>query len=179
MFKDCVNDGDIYTNAGRSSGIVAGANRYTKLEDCINNGDMVSSVNGTFRLGNLTCIAGKGSILDGCINKGDLIALNSESVAGVVCLINDASVQLKNCASLGATILGKNVNTSGTQTYNGVLFGYCNKNASFSGCQVSGYFGTSSDNKVALTSENYFQFVGQATSVATQCTTANITFASE
>jgi hypothetical protein len=177
IFTDCVNDGNIYTNAGRSSGIVAGANRYTKLKNCINNGDVVSSVSGTFRLANITCIAGAGSILDGCINNGNLTALNCVSVAGVVCLVNDATVQIKDCASLGATILGSNVNLSGTQTYNGVLFGYCNNAATFSGCRVSGEIGKSADNKVALTAENYFQFTGQATSKCTSYTTANITFA--
>jgi len=176
-FTDCVNDGDIYTNAGRSSGIVAGVNRYTKLKDCINNGDVVSSVSGTFRLGNITCIAGEGSILDGCINNGDLSALGCASVAGVVCLVNHASVQIKDCASLGATILGSAVNVNGTQTYNGVLFGYCNVAATFSGCQVSGAIGTDDINKVTLTLENYFQFTGQGTSKCTSYTTDNIHFA--
>lgn len=177
-FTDCVNDGDIYTNAGRSSGIVAGVNRYTKLKDCINNGDVVSSVSGTFRLGNITCIAGEGSILDGCVNNGDLTALGSDSVAGVVCLVNHASVQIIDCASLGATILGRAVNVNGTQTYNGVLFGYCNVAATFSGCQVSGAIGTATDNKVALTAENYFQFAGQrGASCGSSCNTTNITFA--
>jgi hypothetical protein len=175
---DCVNDGDIYTNAGRSSGIVPAANRYTKLKDCINNGDVVSSVSGTYRLGNITCIAGEGSILDGCINNGDLTALGSVSVAGVVCLVNHATVQIKDCASLGATILGKSVNTAGAQTYNGVLFGLCDKAATFSGCRVSGVFGTSADDKVELTAENYFQFAGQrGTNCGASCNTTNITFA--
>ena len=178
-FSDCVNDGNIYTNAGRSSGIVAGCNRYTKLLNCTNNGDITSSVNGTFRLANITCIAGAGSVLDGCVNTGDLIALNSISVAGVVCLINDASVQIKNCASLGATILGSSVNLGGNQTYNGVLFGYCNVAATFSNCRINGEFGTAADNKVELTASNYFQFAGQATSKCTSCTTANITFATD
>lgn len=178
IFTDCVNDGNIYTNAGRVSGIVAGANRYTKLKDCINNGDVVSSVNGTFRLGNITCIAGEGSILDGCINNGNLTALNCVSVTGVVCLVNHASVQIKDCASLGATILGQSVNLNGDQTYNGVLFGLCNVAATFSGCRVSGEIGTAADNKVALTAENYFQFVGQrGASCGASCNTTNITFA--
>ena len=175
-FEDCVNDGNIYTNAGRSSGIVAAANRYTKLKNCINNGDMVSSVSGTFRLGNITCLAGEGCVLDGCINYGDLTAPGCVSVAGVLCLVN-ANVQIKDCASLGATILGSAVNLSGTQTYNGVLFGYCNYAATFSGCRVSGEIGTSADNKVPLTAENYFQFTGEATIKCTSYTTANITFA--
>lgn len=178
IFTDCVNDGNIYTNAGRVSGIVAGCNRYTKLENCTNNGNITSSVSGTYRLGNITCIAGEGSVLDGCVNKGNLTALNCVSVAGVVCLVNHATVQIKNCASLGATILGNSVNISGNQTYNGVLFGLCNNAATFSGCSINGYFGTSDSNKVALTAENYFQFVGQrGASCGDSCNTTNITFA--
>ena len=172
----CVNDGNIYTNAGRSSGLVAGCNRYTKLLNCTNNGDVTSSVSGTFRLANITCIAGAGSILDGCINTGDLIAPNCVSVAGVLCLVNDATVQIKNCGSHGATIVGQAVNINGNQTYNGVLFGYCDKAATFSNCSVSGKFGTSLENLVTLTADNYFQFVGQYTSKATSVTADNITF---
>ena len=175
-FTNCVNDGNIYTNAGRSSGLVAGCNRYTKLLNCTNNGDVTSSVSGTFRLANITCIAGAGSILDGCINTGDLIAPNCVSVAGVLCLVNDATVQIKNCGSHGATIVGKSVNLSGNQTYNGVLFGYCNNAATFNNCSVSGKIGTSLDNLVTLTAENYFPFVGQYTANATSVTAANITF---
>ena len=181
-FENCVNDGDIYTNVGRSSGIVAACTRYTTLESCINNGNMVSSAT-NFRLANITCIAGLGSILDGCINYGDLTATNNISVAGVVCLINDASVQMKDCASLDATILGKNVLIPGpqnnTSNYNGVLFGLCNVNASFSGCRVSGVIGTSDSNKVTLSSANYFNYVGVIGSNCTSCDNSKITFASE
>ena len=177
-FSSCVNDGNIYTDAGRSSGIVAGCNRYTKLLNCTNNGNVVSSVSGTFRLANITCIAGEGSILEGCVNTGDLTALNCDSVAGVVCLVNNATVQIKDCASLGATILGKSVNINGNQTYNGVLFGYCNVAATFSNCRINGYIGTATDNKVALTASNYFQFAGQrGASCGSSCNTTNITFA--
>lgn len=177
-FTDCVNDGNIYTNAGRSSGMVAACNRYTTLKNCTNNGDVTSSNSGTFRLANITCIVGDGVVLDGCVNTGDLIAPDVVSVAGVLCLVNSGNVQVKNCASLGATILGKSVNISGNQTYNGVLFGYCNQaNAQFSNCRVSGVFGTSQDNKVTLTADNYFQFVGENKANNTTINTTSITFA--
>ena len=177
-FTDCVNDGNIYTNAGRSSGMVTTCNRYTQLKDCTNNGNLTSSCSGTFRLANISCIAGEGTVLDGCINTGDLIALDVVSVAGVLCLVNNGNVQVKNCASLGATILGKAVNTGGNQTYNGVLFGYCNQaNAKFSDCRVSGVFGTSQEDKVTLTADNYFQYVGENKAGNTTITTTTITFA--
>ena len=172
----CVNDGDIFSDCGRVSGIVSAANRYTSIKNCTNNGDVYFAFSGAARPGNITCIAGQGSILDGCINTGDLIAPDNVSVAGVVCLVNHASVQIKNCGSHGATIVGKSVNLSGNQTYNGVLFGYCNYAATFSNCSVSGKIGTSLDNLVTLTAENYFPFVGQYTANATSVTADNITF---
>ncbi len=175
-FTSCENYGDIYTNAGRSSGIVAALTRPTTLKDCVNHGNMVSSFNGTARLGLVTCYSNANSVLDGCINYGNLTALDCASVAGVICGFGGV-ITVKDCASLGATILGKSVNLSGNQTYNGVLFGYCNNASTFSGCRVSGYFGTSDSNKVALTAENYFQYVGQFTNKCTTCTTTNITFA--
>ena len=179
-FTDCVNDGNIYTDAGRTSGMVAACNRYTKLLNCTNNGDIASSADGTFRLANITCIAGPGVVLDGCVNTGDLIAPNSVSVAGVLCLVNDDNVQVKNCASLGATILGKAVNTDGNQTYNGVLFGYCNKTgATFSNCRVSGVFGTDWVHSVTLTAENYFQYVGENKANNATINNTTITFAAE
>ncbi|MBO4670667.1 MAG: DUF4886 domain-containing protein [Bacteroidales bacterium] len=166
-FTDCVNDGAIFSSTGRTSGMVSSCNRYTVLKDCINNGDVHCTQSGTFRPANITCIAGPGVVLDGCINKGDLIAPGIVSVAGVVCLVNDASVVIKNCGSIGATLIGKNVKTDGAQTYNGVLYGYFSKTPTLSNCSVSGKIGTSDADLVTLTAENYLQYVGQANSVVT------------
>ena len=178
-FTDCVNDGAIFSSTGRTSGMVSSCNRYTVLKDCVNNGNVHLTQSGTFRPGNITCIAGPGVVLDGCINKGDLIAPGIVSVAGVVCLVNDNNVQIKNCGSIGATLIGSNVKTDGPQTYNGVLYGYCNKTATFSNCSVSGKFGTSETDLVTLTAENYFQYVGQANSSNSTMTSEYIKFAGD
>ncbi|MBO4446796.1 MAG: hypothetical protein J5764_01575 [Bacteroidales bacterium] len=177
--SDSENHGNIFSNAGRASGITSSANQYVMLTDCVNYGNNYSTLSGTFRLANITCIAGPGSVLTRCVNRGNLIAPSVVSVAGVVCLVNNQTVQLNACGSVGASIVGSAVNTAGNQTYNGVLFGYCNHAASFSDCYVSGKIGTSLDNLVTLTAGNYFQFVGQATANAINVTTDNITFATE
>lgn len=173
--SEIVNNGEIFADTGRVSGVLSSANRYTVMKKCTNNGDVHYSGSGTFRIANVTCIAGEGSILEECINTGDLTALNCDSAAGVVCLVNHATVQIKKCSSLGATIIGKNVNLSGEQTYNGVLFGYCNNAASFTECSVNGKIGTSAENLVTLTAENYFQYVGQRGANA-KITQTNIIF---
>ena len=177
-----VNDGKIYSATGRCSGIVSSANRYTVLKDCTNNGDVIYSTAPTStekkqRPGNIACIVGDGCVLENCVNKGDLIAPDNESAAGVACLISGSGVQIKNCSSIGATIVSKNVVIDGAQTYNGVFYGHCTStNGVFSGCSVSGKIGTSLDNLVTLTAENYFQYVGQKES-NTSITPENIRFA--
>ena len=172
------NDADIYTNAGRVSGIVSSANRYTIIKNALNVGDVHYSGNGTLRPANITCIAGEGTQLEDCVNRGDLIAPSSASAAGVVCLVNHASVKITRCKSLGATIVCKGFNvTDNKATYAGALFGYCNNAATFSGCSVSGKVGTGLDNLLTLTTDNYFPFAGQATANCPSATATNITFA--
>lgn len=175
---DCINDGDIYTNAGRASGIVAAANRYTIMKNCTNNGNQTNSFSGNCRLANITCIAGLGSVLEDVCNKGNLIAPSAASAAGILCLVNDDTVEITRCSSIGATIVCTGFDIENNKvTYAGVLYGQCNKLAVFSGCSVSGKVGKSVDNLLTLTAENYFPFVGQANANNTTISTENIKFA--
>ena len=178
-FTDCINDGDIYSNAGRASGIVAASNRYTLLKNCTNNGNQTNSFSGNCRLANITCIAGVGSALENVCNKGNLIAPAAASAAGVLCLVNDDTVSLTDCSSIGATIVctGFDIENNKT-TYAGALYGQCNKNnAVFSGCSVSGKVGKSVDNLLTLTADNYFPFVGEAYTNNASISKTNIKFA--
>lgn len=179
-FENCVNDGDIYSTAGRTSGILAAANRYTVLKNCINNGNVKHSGTGAaFRIGNITCIAAAGCVLDGCINTGDLEVAGTSSAAGVICLVNSAEVQLENCSSRGASIISPTVDTSAALNYNGVLYGRCQVAARFSDCSVSGMIGSSASDLVTLTASNYFQYVGEANASNSTISTTNITFYGE
>ncbi len=175
----CRNTANIYSTAGRTSAIAAALNRYGHLKNCENTGNVLhSGTNTNYRLGNITCIAGQNSTLDGCINRGDLVSTAGCSVAGVVCLVNHNTVQIKNCSSLGASIISNAVNPSGDQTYNGVLYGRCAQNtATFSGCSVSGKIGQYGQTPVTLTAGNYFQYVGEKNASNTSLNTTNITFA--
>ena len=178
-FTDCINYADIYSNAGRTSGIVAASNRYTLLKNCTNNGNQTNSFSGNCRLANITCIAGVGSALENVCNKGNLIAPAAASAAGVLCLVNDDTVSLTDCSSIGATIVctGFDIENNKT-TYAGALYGQCNKNnAVFSGCSVSGKVGKSVDNLLTLTASNYLPFVGEANENNATITSTNIKFA--
>lgn len=177
----CRNTADIYSTVGRTSTIAAALNRYGSLKNCENTGNVLhSGTNVNYRLGNITCIAGPNSTLDSCVNRGDLVSTAGCSVAGVVCLVNHNTVQVKNCSSLGASIISNAVNPDGDQTYTGVLYGQCAaaaSSATFSGCSVSGKIGKYGQTPVTLTAGNYFQYVGQKNASNTSLNTTNITFA--
>ena len=175
-----VNEADIYTNAGRVSGIVSTANRYTLVKDCTNSGDVYYSGSGAFRPANITCVVAEGCQLDGCVNTGDLIAPGCASAAGVVCLINHASAVVKSCKSLGATIVCTGFDTATPKaTYAGALFGYCNLTATITGCSVSGKVGNTVADAVTLTSDNYLPLSGQVGAKFTTFDPAQITLAVE
>lgn len=176
-----VNDGKIFANAGRTSGIVGAGNRYTRIIDSSNNADIYNTISGNARIGNITCLLGEGGVLDNCLNKGDLIAPNCNSVAGVVCVLNYADAQVKGCRTIGATIVGKNANTEGDQNYSGVLFGQCtNSTVKFSNCSLSGKYGKTLTSLVTVTADNYFRLAGQNKDNCNPTITAeNIHFANE
>ena len=180
--ENLVNEAEIYTDAGRCSGIVSAANRYTLVKNSTNSGDVHHAGSGAFRLGNITCIAGEGTVLDGCVNTGDLIAPEVASAAGVICLLNASKIKITGCKSLGATIVCTGIDTAaGKVTYAGALYGSVASGAQgdavFSGCSVSGKVGSSLDNLLTLTAENYFPYVGQANANCTSLNQTNITFA--
>ena len=92
--------------------------------------------------------------------------------------MKDDSVVGTGCASLGASIISSAVNPDGVQTYNGVLYGRCQKiKAKFSGCSVSGSIGKTKSSLVTLTAGNYFQFAGEKNPDNATLNTTNITFA--
>lgn len=157
-----VNDGKIFADVGRTSGIIGASNRYTRIYNSTNNADIYNTISGNARIGNVTSLLGEGGVLDGCVNTGNLIAPNGSSVAGVVCVLNYKNAQVKNCSTIGATIVGKNANTSGTQNYTGVLFGQCTeKTVVFSNCSLSGKYGKTLSSVVDVTADNYLQLAGQ------------------
>ena len=62
IISDCINYGDITSATGRTAGIVAAANRYTQLANCVNHGKQLNTCpkNDAGRLGNIACNMGAG-----------------------------------------------------------------------------------------------------------------------
>lgn len=78
---ECTNYGDLDTQVARASGIVAAANRYTEIENCVNEGDNVNAfatVNSA-RIGNITCITAAGSKITNTVNRGNASAVHVNS----------------------------------------------------------------------------------------------------
>ena len=83
---ECANYGDLDTQVARASGIVAAANRYTEIENCVNEGDNVNAfatVNSA-RIGNITCITAVGSKITNTVNRGNVICKTSGAAGGIV-----------------------------------------------------------------------------------------------
>ncbi len=150
----CVNYGDLETETGRVSGIVASANRYTSVEECVNWGESVNvfATSGSARLGNITCIAGTGSKLRGCINRGNLISKTEGAAGGVVCLVNDDNNSFVGCENYGLVITDRT-------SYRGTFFGQCNKAAQFEACIAQGDLGTYEGGSYSLVGVNYANYM--------------------
>lgn len=90
---ECANYGDLDTQVARASGIVAAANRYTEIENCVNEGDNVNAfatVNSA-RIGNITCITAVGSKITNTVNRGNVICKTSGAAGFISVVRGDAN----------------------------------------------------------------------------------------
>lgn len=151
---ECANYGDLDTQVARASGIVAAANRYTEIENCVNEGDNVNAfatVNSA-RIGNITCITAVGSKITNTVNRGNVICKTSGAAGGIICLVNDDGNAFVGCENYGLVITDR-------ASYKGTLFGQCNKAARFSDCIAQGDLGAYEDGSYALVGVNYTNYM--------------------
>lgn len=171
---ECTNYGDLDTQVARASGIVAAANRYTEIENCVNEGDNVNAfatVNSA-RIGNITCITAAGSKITNTVNRGNVICKTSGAAGGVVCLVNDDGNAFVGCENYGLVITDR-------ASYKGTLFGQCNKAARFSDCIAQGDLGAYEDGSYALVGvnyTNYMSYIGDHNASAVHVNSQNILY---
>lgn len=170
----CDNYGNITSNSARASGIVAAANRYTEIENCVNEGDNVNAFAGVnnARIGNITCITAAGSKLTNAVNRGNVICKTSGAAGGVVCLVNDDGNAFVGCENYGLVITDR-------ASYKGTLFGQCNKAARFSDCIAQGDLGAYEDGSYALVGvnyTNYMSYIGDHNASAVHVNSQNILY---
>lgn len=133
--KGCVNNGNMNTNLGRCSGILATANAGTTLEDCTNNGDQVNK-NNNGRLGNIVCNVSNYCHLKNCVNNGDLDATVSGykgTAGGIFALAGAATITINGGANYGTI---KTLSTAGK--YVGLLWANHNNTIPTKGLIASG-----------------------------------------
>ena len=129
----CDNYGNITSNSARSSGIVAAANTFTRINSCVNHGNQLNSCGTTGRLGNITCITGTGCSMTDCINNGNLVSTGGARCGGLLSLANHATNSFCGCANYGE-ILTDDANR-------GVFFGYSAYATSWINCIAGGKVG--------------------------------------
>ena len=171
---ECANYGDLDTQVARASGIVAAANRYTEIENCVNEGDNVNAfatVNSA-RIGNITCITAVGSKITNTVNRGNVICKTSGAAGGIICLVNDDGNAFVGCENYGLVITDR-------ANYKGTLFGQCNKAARFSDCIAQGDLGAYEDGSYALVGvnyTNYMSYIGDHNATAVHVNSQNILY---
>ena len=135
VISSCNNYGEMVSQAGRTSGIVAAANCCTRIENCENRGHQLNTmtVDGGGRLGNICCLITKGSSMTGFKKYGNLISTTAGRCGGIVSLPNEGIV-LTNCENYGEIITDSQ--------YRGVFFGYLNGAVEWKGGKASGKLGT-------------------------------------
>ena len=133
IISDCINYGDMTSATGRTSGIVAAANRYTQLTNCVNHGDQMNTCpkEDAGRLGNITCNMGTGSSMSGCTNYGNLTSTTGARCGGITSMSNTATFE--NCANYGTILSDGN---------RGVFWAYNNGVAQWTDCTAGGKVGT-------------------------------------
>lgn len=134
IISNCNNYGNMTSATGRTSGIVAAANRNTQIINCVNHGNQLNICPKTdgARLGMITCNMGTGTSMTGCVNYGDLTSTTGGRCGGITSLSGTATFE--NCANYGV-ILTDSANR-------GVFWGYNNGTASWTTCTAAGKVGS-------------------------------------
>lgn len=129
----CDNYGNITSNSARSSGIVAAANTFTRINSCVNHGNQLNTCGTTGRLGNITCITGTGCSMTDCINNGNLVSTGGARCGGLLSLANHATNSFSGCANYGEIVTD--------DANRGVFFGYSAYATNWINCIAGGKVG--------------------------------------
>ncbi len=157
LVTECVNNGDMTSTTGRTSGIVASCNRGTKLEKCINNGNQLNtySPTGGGRIGNMTCMLSTNCSMVDCVNNGDAVTNNAAThIGGLVALMNGNST-ITGGGNYGDII--------GDASYHGTLVANINAPGMMDNIIAGGGFGSyngGSYQMVEITADNYMNYIG-------------------
>lgn len=157
LITDCVCNGEIDANIGRSSGICSTCNCATILRNCTNNANQFNKiVNG--RIGNIVCNLSVNSSMENCVNNGNVTTSDTQTTTGALAaLIGDASVTVTGGKNTG-TVIGGNKN------YIGLLAANLSNFASVTGFTVGGklgYYKADGNHEMQdVNSENFQNYIG-------------------
>lgn len=157
IITDCVCNGEIEANIGRSSGICSTCNCGTILRNCTNNANQFNKiVNG--RIGNIVCNLSVNSSLENCVNNGSITTSDSQTTTGgLAALIGDASVTVTGGKNTG-TVIG------GNPKYIGLIAANLSNFASITGVTVGGklgYYKADGNHEMQdVNADNFQNFIG-------------------
>lgn len=157
IIENCVSNGSINGNMGRSSGIAGTSNVCGHFKDCTNNANQVNT-NDNGRIGNVVSMMNVSSIAENCVNNGDLTCTGASTTAGgLFAMTNNDNVVIIGGKNNGTIA---NVNTS----YRGLICANWSKFKSASDVVVSGGIGTYKEGgvieKVDVNAGNFMDYIG-------------------
>lgn len=133
--SSCNNYGDMTSQAGRTSGIVAAANSCTDIIGCENRGNQMNTMakNDGTRLGGIACLIANGTTMTSCKNYGNLISTTSGRCGGIISLPSNSPGPFTGCENYGEIITDSQ--------FRGVFFGYVNSVTTWEGGVAGGKVG--------------------------------------
>lgn len=183
--QNCTNKVAITAQATRQAGIVASANTYTKVEDCVNEGKISGSdvKASNSRIAGICSAASTETYFTRCINRGDVeFSVGGDSTHGYAAGILGQSnnpVVIDACENYGKITSDM---YKASLIYMGIILGNANgKAATIKNCKVGGKIGPQTEDAtfkiVDITAENFAANITLATSKAGSCTMTDNVFA--
>jgi len=165
--QNCTNKVAISAQATRLAGIVASANKNTKVEDCVNEGKIsgtdVKASNS--RIAGICSAGSDNDVFTRCINRGDIVFDKSGDsthgyAAGILGQSNNP-LTIDACENYGSIL--SDMFKAGT-VYMGSILGNANKKAAtIKNCKVGGKVGPLTEDDthkvVTLTADNFASYI--------------------
>ena len=182
LIRDCVNNGTLDVQATRTAGIIATMNKFSKAENCTNNGPVTCSDTKALnsRVAGIVSGMGTATHIASCVNNADITFSVTDDkthgyAAGIVGQTNADGTTIDRCENYGTI---RSDMYKADLVYMGIIVGNFNtKKVTVSNCKLGGAIGPYSGDPLALTEDNCLDNLTLATSKAANATLADNVFA--
>lgn len=165
VMESCTNNASFEVQAGRLGGIVGTVNKWSKIQNCVNNGNITTkeTKSGGTRIGGIAGYIGANASLTGCKNVGTIAENTTKTcyVGGVLGHAQDATSVVDACENYGTVKSDTFTATDAAKRYIGSILAIVNNNGvTVKNCKVGGKIGSTDESTlVTLTADNYTTYM--------------------